>query len=45
MGRLTTHVLDTANGCPGQGIAVTVFRKVGDEFRRQKFEDVDITRL
>lgn len=29
MGRLTTHVLDTANGCPGQGIAVTVFRLDG----------------
>lgn len=26
MGRLTTHVLDTANGRPGHGIAVTLFR-------------------
>lgn len=26
MGRLTTHVLDTANGRPGNGIAVTLFR-------------------
>ena len=26
MGKLTTHVLDTANGCPGHGIAVTLFR-------------------
>ena len=26
MGRLTTHVLDTANGRPGPGIAVTLFR-------------------
>lgn len=25
MGRLTTHVLDTANGCPGEGIAVRLF--------------------
>ncbi len=29
MGRLTTHVLDTANGRPGQGIAVTLFRLDG----------------
>ena len=26
MGRLTTHVLDIANGCPGAGILVEVFR-------------------
>jgi len=26
MGYLTTHVLDTANGCPGTGIAVVVRR-------------------
>ena len=26
MGRLTTHVLDTANGRPGDGVALTVFR-------------------
>ena len=25
MGKLTTHVLDTANGRPGSGITVTVF--------------------
>ncbi|MBT8084500.1 MAG: hydroxyisourate hydrolase [Woeseia sp.] len=25
MGRLTTHVLDTANGCPGSGIAIELF--------------------
>lgn len=29
MGRLTTHVLDTAHGRPGQGIAVTLFRLDG----------------
>jgi 5-hydroxyisourate hydrolase len=29
MGQLTTHVLDTANGCPGSGIMVELFR-VGD---------------
>lgn len=26
MGRLTTHVLDTANGCPGEGIHIKLFR-------------------
>ena len=26
MGKLTTHVLDTANGQPGRGIAITIFR-------------------
>lgn len=30
MGRLTTHVLDTATGKPGAGIAVTVFRLDGE---------------
>jgi len=27
MGRLTTHVLDTANGCPGAGIRIDLFRQ------------------
>lgn len=26
MGRLTTHVLDTAHGTPGKGIALTLYR-------------------
>ena len=30
MGRLTTHVLDTAAGRPGRGIAVTVYRLDGE---------------
>ncbi len=30
MGRLTTHVLDTAHGKPGTGIAVTVYRLDGE---------------
>ena len=30
MGRLTTHVLDTANGKPGVGIALTVHRLDGE---------------
>ena len=25
-GKLTTHVLDTANGCPGQGIAIALWQ-------------------
>jgi 5-hydroxyisourate hydrolase len=29
MGRLTTHVLDTVNGCPAAGMAVALFR-LGD---------------
>lgn len=30
MGRLTTHVLDAAHGCPGAGIAITLSRLDGD---------------
>jgi len=30
MGRLTTHVLDTARGCPASGVVVSLFR-VGSE--------------
>lgn len=26
MSKLTTHVLDTANGCPGKGIAVRLYK-------------------
>ena len=33
MGRLTTHVLDTAHGRPGVGIAVTVYRIDGERRR------------
>lgn len=29
MGRLTTHVLDTANGCPGEAIHIKLFRISG----------------
>ncbi len=38
MGRLTTHVLDTANGCPGHGIKVELFRVVSA--REKVKEDV-----
>ena len=30
MGRLTTHVLDTVNGCPAAGMAVTLLRFDGN---------------
>lgn len=29
-GYLTTHVLDTANGCPAAGLAITLFRLQGE---------------
>ena len=29
MGKLTTHVLDTANGCPAAGMAVRLYRLQG----------------
>lgn len=29
-GYLTTHVLDTARGCPAQGLTITLFRIEGD---------------
>ena len=31
MGRLTTHVLDTASGRPGNGLRIEVFRFDGDD--------------
>jgi 5-hydroxyisourate hydrolase len=33
-GRLTTHVLDTANGIPASGVAVTLFDAAGAEVAR-----------
>ena len=30
MGKLTTHVLDTANGCPAAGMAVALYRLEAD---------------
>jgi 5-hydroxyisourate hydrolase len=33
MGRLTTHVLDTAHGRPGAGMTVTLYRIVGSKRR------------
>ncbi|MEM9199456.1 MAG: hydroxyisourate hydrolase [Pseudomonadota bacterium] len=34
MGRLTTHVLDTARGCPAAGIAVWLYRLSGNGHRK-----------
>ena len=31
MGRLTTHVLDTARGCPAAGLNINLFRHVDDK--------------
>ncbi|MFJ4396650.1 hydroxyisourate hydrolase [Pseudomonas sp. NPDC089396] len=31
MGRLTTHVLDAAHGCPGSSIKVELYRVVGQQ--------------
>ncbi|CAH2807124.1 MAG: 5-hydroxyisourate hydrolase (EC [uncultured Paraburkholderia sp.] len=36
MGKLTTHVLDTANGRPGAGIKVELFALSGDTCRTLK---------
>ena len=30
MGRLTTHVLDTAQGCPAASVEVSLYRQQGD---------------
>ena len=30
MGRLTTHVLDTAAGCPASGVRIDLFAREGD---------------
>ncbi|WP_027967373.1 hydroxyisourate hydrolase [Halomonas halocynthiae] len=38
MGRLTTHVLDTALGCPGKGIFIELYRIDGES--RQKLAEV-----
>jgi len=32
MGKLTTHVLDTARGSPGSGIEVRLYRRAGDGY-------------
>ena len=39
MGKLTTHVLDTANGVPGAGLRIDLYRLDGDA--RQLLKQVD----
>jgi 5-hydroxyisourate hydrolase len=34
--RLTTHVLDTYSGIPGEGVAIEFFKKEGDEYKLRK---------
>ncbi len=36
VGQLTTHVLDTAHGRPGTGMAVTLYRRAGDRYESIK---------
>lgn len=36
MGRLTTHILDTAQGCPGRGIRIEIYRLEGEGRTRLK---------
>lgn len=36
MGKLTTHVLDTMNGCPAAGMAVGLYRLDGEQLQRLK---------
>ncbi len=33
MGKLTTHILDTANGCPAAGVAIHLYRCAADGTR------------
>ena len=32
MGRLTTHVLDTASGLPAAGVRITLHRNLGERY-------------
>ena len=41
MGYLTTHVLDTAHGCPAVGMHVALFRLDGSEQRLLKEAELD----
>lgn len=34
MGQLTTHVLDTARGCPAEGIKILLYRVSGNSHRK-----------
>jgi len=41
MGRLTTHVLDIANGCPGAGIRIDLFRHGQSDVIARAITDAD----
>lgn len=44
MGKLTTHILDTANGCPAAGVQVELYRLLADggrELVRQVHTNAD----
>ena len=30
MSQITTHILDTARGCPAEGVAITLYQQSGD---------------
>lgn len=32
MSQITTHILDTARGCPAAGVAITLYRASGDDW-------------
>jgi 5-hydroxyisourate hydrolase len=34
MGWLTTHVLDTARGCPAEGVAIALYKVTGNSHRK-----------
>jgi 5-hydroxyisourate hydrolase len=36
MGRLTTHVLDTAHGTPAAGVRITLYRNAGEHYQLVK---------
>ncbi|TXS95315.1 hydroxyisourate hydrolase [Parahaliea maris] len=34
MSQITTHILDTARGCPAANVAITLYRQAGDDWER-----------
>ncbi|MEM9272413.1 MAG: hydroxyisourate hydrolase [Cyanobacteria bacterium P01_F01_bin.143] len=41
VGKLTTHVLDTANGCPGVGIAIALWKLDSKALLKETFTNND----
>lgn len=39
MGKLTTHVLDTAHGCPAKGVAIRLFDSAGTLLKETRTND------